>query len=296
MEGGLTAVLGMSVSYDPSRMIASPFVFSSESSFTAAAATSAGSMSRPPGLIRAIAWRASFVFAPHPPSPPLGRGEEVRGLSKGGPGGHALRSDLVDAPDFSGEFPAGRVLIPAEVAPGELVQVLVGALLGDLRHGVPDGEVAVRIVRVRDLEGHVGPLLHIPVLEAALGRVDQNMLAVIVDPYGSDVRRAIGHLGRQVSEGPLLEEIEKLLRDGAGGRVLLAPPVVARDEGGVLLLEPVVAHPLAPRHEPVGEGHWVQAEVLADVLEPGEALGGGLLELVHDRLVGAPKSGGGPPH
>src|SRR5690242_17474570 len=61
-----------------------------------------------------------------------------------------LRLDLVDDADLSGA-PVGVAILP-QILLGQGVDVLIGPLLGHLDHATPDGQVAVRIVRIQDRE------------------------------------------------------------------------------------------------------------------------------------------------
>src|SRR4051812_45563224 len=103
---------------------------------------------------------------------------------------------------------AAGVRVLAEVFLGQRVDVIVGALLRHSRHAPADLQVAVRILRVLDRDGHARIALEVLVLHAPARGVEADVGAVEVDPHRRHLRRAVGADGGDVSERLLaLEEI-----------------------------------------------------------------------------------------
>ena len=81
----------------------------------------------------------------------------------------------------------------------------VGALLGDLRNLAADFQVTVWIVGINNGHGYAGIAAHIAVLLPALGGIEDDVIPVDVDPYGSGLRAAVGHQGGQAGKGFFVE-------------------------------------------------------------------------------------------
>src|SRR5579883_1858252 len=145
----------------------------------------------------------------------------LRGLPNGvlTHGGRVFGLDLVDHADFPG-LGIG-ILVNAQVFLGHFVDVLAGALLGDLGHAAANFEVAVRVLRVHDGQRDAGIAADIAILLAPLGGVEDDVLAVVVDPHGSDLGASVGHEGAEAGEGALLEKVGILFRDGRSHESLL---------------------------------------------------------------------------
>src|SRR5246500_2239931 len=93
--------------------------------------------------------------------------------------------DLVEDADFAGL--AVRILIDAKVLFGELVDAVVGAVLGDLGDAAADFQIAIGILRIHDGERDTRIAADVLILLTATGRVEDDMLAVEVDPDRSDL-------------------------------------------------------------------------------------------------------------
>ena len=103
-----------------------------------------------------------------------------------------LGQNLINPPYFARVAPGRRVGLATEIALRQFVQVLVGAFLRDLDHLAAHQHVAVRVVGVGNLDGYFRPLRHRDVFQPAFGRIHNHVLAVVIDPDGRDVRRAVG--------------------------------------------------------------------------------------------------------
>jgi hypothetical protein len=112
----------------------------------------------------------------------------------------------------------------------ELVDVIVGAGLRDLRHSTLDLEVAIGVVRILNGKRDVRVAPEVLVLDATARGVDADVRAVVVDPDGGHLGAPIRHNRGHVGEGPLLEEIEALLRDFGRHEFLLRDRVEPKSE------------------------------------------------------------------
>src|SRR4051812_7560947 len=79
-------------------------------------------------------------------------------------------------------------IVVAVVLVRELVDVLLGPLVRQLR-GACDRHPVVRVVAIDDAHAHVRVPPQVARLRAPLGGVDQDMLAVVVDPRRCQLRR-----------------------------------------------------------------------------------------------------------
>jgi hypothetical protein len=77
--------------------------------------------------------------------------------------------------------------------------VFLRAILGHGDHAAANGEVPVGVVGIEDRQRHTGALPHVAILHPALGGVDQDEIAIGVDPDGRDLRLAAGRDGRQMA-------------------------------------------------------------------------------------------------
>src|SRR5258706_5072071 len=99
--------------------------------------------------------------------------------------------DLVGYADFAG-LTEGIDRI-AEIFLRELVDVVVGAGFSDFHDLAADFEVAVGIGGILKRNGNARIAADIFVFHAALGGINADELAVVVHPYGSDLRAAVFH-------------------------------------------------------------------------------------------------------
>ena len=73
----------------------------------------------------------------------------------------SIRSDLIDAANFTGEAPTGWIAIALEVSPGKFVEVLLGAFLRDLDHLANDRYVPIGVLRIGNFDRHFSPAVHV---------------------------------------------------------------------------------------------------------------------------------------
>ena len=107
----------------------------------------------------------------------------------------------------------------ARVLLGELVDVPVGRLALLELDRPRDGHVVVRVVLRVDLDGDPRIALHVVPLGAAGRSVEQDVLAVVVDPDGRHVRRPVAPDGRDGTE--VLAEEQLCLRVGEVDHLLV---------------------------------------------------------------------------
>src|SRR5207247_578632 len=137
-----------------------------------------------------------------PALPPIGASPHRR---------YAIRRNFVQYANFARL--AERILVLAEILLGHLVDVLVGAVLSDLRHGSLHLKMAIGIIRIDQHYRHAWVAAHIAVLDAAFGRIDNHVLAVEIDPHRSHLGLAIRHQGGQTGEYLLVEEVPEIFRN-----------------------------------------------------------------------------------
>src|SRR5262245_3821986 len=135
-------------------------------------------------------------------------------------GVHLVRLNLDDQAHFARLTIRIHVLV--EVLLRHLVDVRVGALVGDADHPSLNRHVAVRVVGIRNRQRDARIALEVVRLHAPLRRVHDEVGAVGIDPHGRHLWTAIGIERRQVGERLLLQQIEMCLRD-AGHRCLQTP-------------------------------------------------------------------------
>src|ERR1700727_1428979 len=93
-----------------------------------------------------------------------------------------------------------RILILARVLLGKLVDEFVGAFFSDLHHAAANRKMAIWIVWIEDVDADPWIAPDVFVLDASYGGIDQNVLAIVVEPDRSYVRTAVRHQCRQLSE------------------------------------------------------------------------------------------------
>src|SRR4051812_6363320 len=120
-----------------------------------------------------------------------------------------LRLDLVEHSHFAGL--AKRVFIFIEILLRHLVDVGVSALFSNFFYSPANLDIAVRVLRIHDGEGNTRFAAHIAVLLAAFRRVEDDVLAVVVNPNWCYLWTAVGHEGCEVGEGGFVEQIAILL-------------------------------------------------------------------------------------
>src|ERR1700688_4567795 len=98
----------------------------------------------------------------------------------------------------------------------------VGSLLDDFGHAPANLNITVRGLRIDDSYRHTRIAAHVLVLLTSLRSINDNQVAIEVDPNRSDLRAAIGHERCQAAERALGEKIAVLLRNGLRHEFLLA--------------------------------------------------------------------------
>src|SRR5581483_7582346 len=95
--------------------------------------------------------------------------------------------------------------VGAAILARERVDVVVGAVELELRDSL-HLEIGVRILRVEDGDAHARVSPQIPTLRTPVGRVEDHMLPVRVDPDDARLRSAVGLEGRDDGEAPAAHE------------------------------------------------------------------------------------------
>src|SRR5258708_18228608 len=125
-----------------------------------------------------------------------------------------LGPDFVHHANFSrlgvGIFVLSQVLLR------QFVDVLVGAVLGNLNHGAADLKIAIGIVGIDDGQRHPRIAAPVAVLLPSARRIKNHILAVEVAPHPSDLRSSVGHSGAETGKSGLLEKVEVLFRNHVG--------------------------------------------------------------------------------
>src|SRR5208282_959296 len=107
-----------------------------------------------------------------------------------------------------------RILILSQVLLGEAVDMRVGAILGFADDRSAYSDVAKRILRIEDGQGDLRTDLHIARLYPSARRVDADFSVGVVEPYGGNLRRPVGHQGCDTRERLFGgEEVKKILGD-----------------------------------------------------------------------------------
>jgi hypothetical protein len=121
-----------------------------------------------------------------------------------------VRADLVEHPDLAG--PLIRILVDVEILLGHGIDVSLGATFSDVYHLAADSDKPARIVRVLDADSDPRVSPHVFIFDPALSAVDDDVLAIEIDPHRAGVRRSVAHHGGEMGKGSLLEEVGKVLR------------------------------------------------------------------------------------
>ena len=100
-----------------------------------------------------------------------------------------------------------RVGIRIEALLGQLVYEPVGTFGGDLHHPSAHHDQAPSIVRVYHVDGYAWIAADVDDLLPALGGVDQDVLAVGVDPHLGYLRGAICHEGGELAVGRFSQQL-----------------------------------------------------------------------------------------
>ena len=103
----------------------------------------------------------------------------------------AFGIDLIDNPYFARA--AIRILILAKILLGHFVYVRIGALFRAVHNASTNRKMTVRIVRVHKVQSNSRIASHIFIFDAALCGVDEDMLAIIVDPDRGYLRSSVRH-------------------------------------------------------------------------------------------------------
>lgn len=115
----------------------------------------------------------------------------------------AFGLDLVDNSYFP--WAAIRIRILAEILLGHLIYVRIGAVLGDIRNAPAKRQVTVRIVRIHKVQSNARIPPHIPVFDSPFSGIDEDVLAIIVDPDRRHLRSSVRHDCRELCKRFLLE-------------------------------------------------------------------------------------------
>src|SRR2546425_35808 len=107
--------------------------------------------------------------------------------------------------------PAERILVGAQEALGELVDVLVGPGFGHARLAVED-HVGLRIVPVLHRDDDAGVAAQVLRLEPPFGGVEEHLVAFDVHPDHRHLRRSVGVARDDVAVGLVLEDLLHGLR------------------------------------------------------------------------------------
>src|ERR1700722_1137583 len=78
------------------------------------------------------------------------------------------------------------------------------------------GHHVLLVVGVDDRDGHPGVVLHVALLDPALGRVEEEIVAVPVDPQRGDLRRAVLAEGGQRGQDRPGDELACLSGESVG--------------------------------------------------------------------------------
>lgn len=83
----------------------------------------------------------------------------------------------------------------------ETVNVFIGAGFADFHHPALNLEVAVGVGRVGDAQGNARVAAHVAVFDPSFGRVDEDVIAVGVEPDRRHLRRAVAVERGEIDEG-----------------------------------------------------------------------------------------------
>src|SRR5438094_101804 len=116
-----------------------------------------------------------------------------------------LGLDFVDDANLAGLAEGIHGL--AEIFLRQFVDVVVGVFLGDFDDAPAHFEVAVGVGGILQRDSHARIAAHVLVLDAALGRIDSNVLAVEIHPDGRNLRAAVFHQRGEIAEGLLFKQV-----------------------------------------------------------------------------------------
>src|SRR5439155_21861045 len=119
---------------------------------------------------------------------------------------HARRLDSEYLPALALEEP--WIFVGVHVPPRERVHVLAPPVLRPRDDPARDVPVAVRIAWIDDRQRDRGPRAHVGGLHAIDTHVDQDRVAVVVDPARRHVWRAVRANGGQMTEGVALQQVD----------------------------------------------------------------------------------------
>ena len=91
--------------------------------------------------------------------------------------------------------------------------MVVGAFLGDFDDAPADFQVAIGVCGILQRDSHARVAAHIVVLDATLGGIDSNVLAVEIHPDGRDLRAAVFHQCPEIAKGLLFEQVGIFFRN-----------------------------------------------------------------------------------
>ena len=115
----------------------------------------------------------------------------------------ALGINLIDNPYFARA--AIRILILAKILLGHFVYVRIGALFRAVHNASTNRKMTVRIVRVHEIQSNSRIAPHIFIFDAALCGIDEDVLAIIVDPDRRHLRSSVRHDCRELCKRFLLD-------------------------------------------------------------------------------------------
>src|ERR1700675_3559458 len=134
-------------------------------------------------------------------------------------GGRVLGLHLINHANFT-RLRVG-IFVYAQVFLRQFVNVIVGALLGNLGHAATNLEIAIWIFGIGDGHGDSRITAHVAILLPALGRIKDDMLAVVVNPNGRHLGASVWHQSSQTGERAFLKQVGVLFGDGTGHASLL---------------------------------------------------------------------------
>ena len=139
--------------------------------------------------------------------------------------------------------PRERVLVNAEVLDGQLVDVRIRVVSGDLDDTAADVGDTPGLAWVVNVDGDARIASDVPDLLMRGHRVDQDVLSVGVQPHLGEVRGTVRHKGRNLAERRLLQQLLDTARHALDR-------VVRRTQGG----EPGRRDGVKPPRQPVANG------------------------------------------
>src|SRR6266851_2205481 len=119
--------------------------------------------------------------------------------------GRVLGFDFVQHPYFA--WLTIGILVYAQILLGHLVDVFVGALLGNLLYFAANFNIAIRIIGVHDSQRHIRIAPHITIFLPASCGIENHMLAVIVHPHWCHLRPPVRHDCTEAGECLLFKQV-----------------------------------------------------------------------------------------